>query len=265
MVDLTIDQLSVLLVEPSATQRRIIEGYLKAYAVTNLSSVLTGSEALISMKQYIPDLVISSMHLADMTGTKLVQTMRMDSELEKIPFMLVSSETDYRYLDPIRQAGVIALLPKPFEAEQLHKALCSTLDFLTPGELKTRGGIDIENLKVLIVDDSFTARQHISRVLHNMGFENLIEAKDGVEASEIIQHNYFDLIVTDYNMPNMNGMELVEYIRTKSEQASIPILLVSSENDESRLAAVQQAGVSAVCDKPFEPEYVKRLLEKILD
>ena len=264
MADLTIDQLSVLLIEPSTTQRRIIEGYLKEYAVTNVSSVSTGCDAMTSMKKYPPDLVISTMHLDDMTGTELIQTMRRDSELERIPFMLVSSETDYRYLDPLRQAGVVAVLPKPFEAEQLHKALCSTLDFLTPSELKISGGLDIENLKVLVVDDSMTARNHISRALRNMGFESLTEATDGINASELIKNNYFDLIVTDYNMPNMNGRELVEFVRTKSDQASIPILLVSSEDDESRLAAVQQAGVSAVCDKPFEPEYVRQLLEKIL-
>ena len=265
MVDLTLDQLSVLLIEPSTTQRRIIEDYLKTYGVSRISSVSTGHEAFASMKTYVPDLVISTMYLEDMTGTELVQTMRNDSEFEKIPFMLISSETDYRYLDPIRQAGVIALLPKPFESEQLHKALCSTLDFLMPDELKIRSAIDVENLVVLIVDDSLTSRKHIARVLRNMGFENISEAKDGVEASQMVHENYYDLIVTDYNMPNMNGKELVEYVRNSSEQASIPILLVSSENDVDRLAAVQQAGVSAVCDKPFEPIYVRQLLEKILD
>jgi two-component system chemotaxis response regulator CheY len=66
-------------------------------------------------------------------------------------------------------------------------------------------------------------------------------------------------------MPEMDGKELVEQVRQNSQQASVPILMVSSEQDESRLAVVQQAGVSAVCDKPFEPKNIKQLIEKMLD
>jgi len=80
----------------------------------------------------------------------------------------------------------------------------------------------------------------------------------------IIQQQYFDLVVTDYNMPEMDGRELTEYIRTQSWQSSVPILMVSSESNESRLAAVTQAGVSGVCDKPFEPAMVRGLLQKML-
>ncbi len=73
-----------------------------------------------------------------------------------------------------------------------------------------------------------------------------------------------DLVVTDYNMPEMDGRGLVDYIRTKSWQNSVPILMVTSESDEGRLAAIEEAGVSGICDKPFEPDIVKALLTKIL-
>ena len=87
---------------------------------------------------------------------------------------------------------------------------------------------------------------------------------DGVAAVELLNSQHFDLIVTDYNMPHMDGKELVEYIRHKSTQSSVPIMLVTSEHNESRLAAIQNAGVSAVCDKPFEPSGIKSMLEGIL-
>jgi two-component system chemotaxis response regulator CheY len=121
-----------------------------------------------------------------------------------------------------------------------------------------------EELKVLVVDDSFTARKHIIRVLGNMGVENLVEAKNGIEALAMVNKDYFDLIVTDYNMPEMDGKELIEHIRNNSVQASVPILMVSSESDVSRIAAVQQVGVSAICDKPFEADTVKQLIERIV-
>ena len=209
------------------------------------------------------DLVISAMHLPDMTGTELVQNMRMDEATREIPFMLISSETHFRYLEPIRQAGVIAILPKPYEVEQLKRALFSTVYYLDPESLDTQE-IESENLEVLVVDDSFTARKHISRVLSNMGIEKITLAENGIEAVEIIKQNFFDLIVTDYNMPEMDGKQLVEHIRKNSTQSTIPILMVSSESDDNRLAAVQQAGVSAICDKPFESNTVRELLLKML-
>ena len=198
-----------------------------------------------------------------MTGTELVQNMRMDTDFQAVPFMLISSETSYRYLEPIRQAGVIALLPKPFTLIQLKQAINSTLDYLNPGELVTENFYPDE-LKVLVVDDSFTARRHIIRVLNNMGIENITQAQNGQEALQIIADNYFDLLVTDYNMPQMDGKELVEHVRQHSNQATIPILMVSSEHDDSRIASVQQAGISALCDKPFESATVKKIISRII-
>ncbi len=263
MKKITLDQLSVLLVEPSSTQQRIICNHLNGFGVMNIDQVTNGSTALNTMDKNKHDLIISSMHLEDMTGTELVQNMRMDTEHNEIPFMLISSETDFRYLEPIRQAGVIAILPKPYEIEQLKRGLFSTVYYLDPDSLDTKE-IESENLEVLVVDDSFTARKHINRVLSNMGIEKITNAKDGKEAVEIIKNKYFDLIVTDYNMPEMDGKQLVEHVRKNSTQSTIPILMVSSESDDNRLAAVQQAGVSAICDKPFESNTVRELLLKML-
>jgi len=263
MEKITLDQLSVLLVEPSSTQRRIIINHLNGFGVMSIDSVTTGTDGLNTMNKDNHDLVISAMHLEDMTGTELVQNMRMDSNTSDIPFMLISSETDFRYLEPIRQAGVIALLPKPYEIDQLKRALFSTVHYLDPSSLNANE-ICPEKLEVLVVDDSFTARKHIKRVLSNMGIEKLSEAENGLEAVEIIKDKSFDLIVTDYNMPEMDGKQLVEHIRNNSTQKTIPVLMVSSESDDNRLAAVQQAGVSAICDKPFEPGTVKELLVQML-
>jgi two-component system chemotaxis response regulator CheY len=259
---ITLDQLHVLLVEPSSTQQRIIINHLNGFGMMAIDRVATGRAALETLNPDLHDLIISAMHLQDMTGTELVQNMRMDERLRDIPFMLVSSETDFRYLEPIRQAGVIAILPKPYEIEQLRRALYSTVHYLDPTTLDTKE-IAAEDLNVLVVDDSFTARNHIKRVLSNMGIQRITEAKNGKEAVNIIAEHFFDLIVTDYNMPEMDGKQLVEHIRSHSNQTSIPVLMVSSESDDSRLAAVQQAGVSAICDKPFETDTVRELLRKM--
>lgn len=258
-----LNELLVLLVEPSGTQLRIISGHLTEIGVMNIHAATTGGDALAKLDMDRYDLVISTMHLADMTGTDLIQKLREAEDTADIPFMLISSETHYRYLEPLRQAGVIAILPKPYAIEQLRRALWSTVHYLDPGSLDTKD-IEQEDLNVLVVDDSLTSRKYITRVLRNMGIEKITEAKNGKEAVDFLDAHFYDLVVTDYNMPEMDGKELLEHIRHHSDQASVPVLMVSSESDQNRLAAVQQAGVSAICDKPFESDAVKQLLEKML-
>lgn len=260
---MSIADLAVNVVEPSSTQWAVIKQHLSALGVTRLERFTDGTAALRDMAKFQPDLVISTMHLPDMTGTSLVQAMRVTPALESIPFMLVSSEHSDYYLEPIRQAGVVAILPKPFQQSELKSALYSTLEFLEPDNESLKE-IDLDSLHVLVVDDSITARKHIIRVLNNLGINDIVQATNGREAVESISKQFFDLIVTDYNMPEMDGQELTRYIREQSQQRSIPILMVTSEASSSHLAGVKQLGVSAMCDKPFEPNEVKSLLRNIL-
>ncbi|WP_455204936.1 response regulator transcription factor [Kaarinaea lacus] len=259
-----LDQVRTLLVEPSTAQRKIIEAYLHDIGVSNVHWVRTGAAALDALQTYNPDLVVSSMYLEDMTGTDLIQKIRHGGINADVPFMLISSETNYRYLEPIRQAGVIAILPKPFVRDQLAKSLYATLDYFDPDKIQLTQ-IDHEDFKVLIVDDSETSRRHIRRLLNRMGLENVVEAENGRQGLQLVNEDFFDLIVTDYYMPEMDGEEFIEHIRHDSPQASVPILMVTSAaGDQSRLAAIKQAGVSAVCDKPFEPKNIKQLIETII-
>jgi two-component system chemotaxis response regulator CheY len=180
--------------------------------------------------------------------------------------MLISSEQSFRMLEPIRQAGVIAILPKPFSDTDLQRALNTTIHYIEPGELDLEY-FDVENLNVLIVDDSLLAQKNIRNVIHQMGVRdnNITTALNGKEAIARMSEEQFDLIITDLNMPVMDGNELIDYIRHQSGQPYVPVLMVTSESDKARLEHLQQAGVSAICDKPFEPENVKSLLSKILD
>lgn len=168
-----------------------------------------------------PDLVISSLYLPDMTGTDLVHRIRESADFSDTPFMLISSETRFRYLDPIRQAGVVGILPKPFSAAELRTALATTIDMLddTVHEI---ADLDAGALQVLVVDDSALSRKHITRVLQSLGIRRIDHAEDGLRGLEMIEQNYYDFIVTDYNMPRMDGKELIDHIRTESTQSSLP-------------------------------------------
>ena len=97
-----------------------------------------------------------------------------------------------------------------------------------------------------------------------MGIGHITQASDGREAIPMIQSNIYDLIVTDLNMPEVDGRELLRFIRNESNQSSVPVLMVTTEGDASKLAAVQKDGVSAIVDKPFRPAEIKQMIESAL-
>jgi len=264
MSQMQLADLNVLVVEPSTTQRHIITRALNNAGIGTALECMDGSSALSLLQSEKPDLIISSMYLPDMTGTDLVHNIRESKVQSDTAFMLISSETRFRYLDPIRQAGTVGILPKPFTQEELLAGLNSSLDLVAP-DYDEQFNFESESLHVLVVDDSRLARKHITRVLGSLGINQVTHAEDGLQALEMIDLHYFDFIVTDYNMPHMDGKELVDRIRKESSQSSIPILMVTSEENENRLAAVQQSGISAICDKPFEPTTIKQLISSFID
>ena len=262
---LHITRLRALIVEPSSTQQKIISHALESHGIIDIFVADNGADSLQKMEMTVPDLVISAMYLPDMIGTDLIHAMRSRENLAAIAFLLISSETDIRALEPIRQAGAIGILPKPFNQQDLKRALCATIDVRFPEEQSPDMVFMLSGRKILIVDDSHLSRNHIGRVLQNLGVEDLDQAEDGQQALTLLKQKTYDLIVTDYNMPVMDGWELVKYIRSNGPQNGIPIMMITSEQDCERLAAVEAAGISAICDKPFEPRAIGNLVRRLLE
>ncbi|MCB1645694.1 MAG: response regulator [Pseudomonadales bacterium] len=262
MSRLSVAELAILLIEPSQTQRRIISNQLVSAGALNVEAVSGPEEAWISLKQAAPDLVISSMYFGGSTGSDFVRRMRSDPDLETTPFILISSESKWESLDPVKQAGVMAILPKPFDVKDLTIALEAVAEISADDYLDS--GLDTDAIRVLVVDDSLTSRKHIIKLLEKIGLEQVESANDGTEAVELLESSVFDLVITDYNMPEMDGQKLTEHIRQRSDQSSIPILMITSEADESRLDAVYKSGVSAICDKPFDQAHIRGLINQMM-
>ncbi|MFT5164463.1 MAG: two-component system chemotaxis response regulator CheY, partial [Alteromonadaceae bacterium] len=203
MNQLLASDLSILLIEPSTVQRKIIVRYLSKENVADIAEATNITQAIHYLANHIPDLIISAMHFEDGTGLELINTIRNREQWQGIPFMLVSSEHRKAQLEAFKQAGVVAILPKPFTGEHLGKAINATIDLLTPDEIEL-AYFDIHQLRVLVVDDSRFARNHIKRVLGNLGILKMTEATDGQQAIEILSESMFDLVITDYNMPEVN-------------------------------------------------------------
>jgi serine/threonine protein kinase len=255
--------LTVLLVEPSRAQSVIIRKFLQDLGVKDVPTTGSGQKALELARGSRPQVVVSAMHLADMTGVQLAQTLRSDAALSSTGFVLISSQADEQEASLLREVPHTALLPKPFQLDQLKQALAAVTGnpmVLAPATQP----VPLDRLKVLIVDDSPPARRHIRSVLTNLGFRQFVEAADGTEAVTLLEKDGFDLVVTDYNMPRLNGRGLIQFIRKNSTSAAIPVIMVTTETDPAKLEAVRQLGVSAICDKSFEPETIRKALGTLL-
>lgn len=260
---LSLEQLGILLVEPSAMQRKVIRELLSEQGIHTLEAVASAREAINRMRSFVPDLIITSLYLPDADAHELFALMSKSPNLANVAKMVVSSEQKRENLEAVRQAGVLALLPKPFDRKDLERALAATLEFLTNEEVELEL-YDVSTLRVLVVDDSSMARNHLRRVLQQIGVVNIDLAIDGQEGIKCLENAAYDLVVTDYNMPVMDGEAMINHIRQSADYSHIPIMMVTSE-DESRLASVRQAGVSAICDKPFEVNQVRQLLVSLLE
>lgn len=264
MHSLSPSDLNILLVEPSSMQRKIIVQQLQKEDVQAIDQAHNKQDALERIKAIKPDLVISALHYEDGTAVDLLAEIRADDELEDLPFMLVSSETRRAQLEVFKQSGVVAILPKPFTRHHLGSAINATLDLLSSEELELEL-YDVDRLRVLVVDDSRLARKVITRVLGNLGIHQITEAPDGSDAIKLLQEQDFDLVVTDYNMPEVTGIELTEHIRSSPSYSHLPVMMVTSEANDAHLSQVAQSGVNAMTDKPFEPDLVKQLLARLLE
>jgi two-component system chemotaxis response regulator CheY len=114
--------------------------------------------------------------------------------------------------------------------------------------------------RVLLADDSSTMRKIILRSLQAVGVPSAVEAADGIEAVNLFKPGEFDLVLTDWNMPGKNGLEVITEIRAKD--ANVPIIMVTTEAERGRVLQAIQAGVSDYLVKPFTADTLREKLEK---
>ena len=120
-------------------------------------------------------------------------------------------------------------------------------------------------MKILVVDDFGTTRRIIKKLLRDIGYSDVDEAEDGLDAISRLDSMHFDFVVTDWNMPNVSGLELVKHIRQTKNVNELPILMVSAETKREMIIEAVQAGVNGYITKPFNEDDLKSKIQKILE
>lgn len=120
-------------------------------------------------------------------------------------------------------------------------------------------------MKILIVDDFSTMRRIIKNLLRDLGFTNTQEADDGLTALPMLQNGDFEFLVTDWNMPGMQGIELLKEVRADAKLKEMPVLMVTAEQKREQIVEAAQAGVNGYIVKPFTAVTLKEKLDKIFE
>ncbi|PWL57104.1 MAG: response regulator [Desulfovibrionaceae bacterium] len=119
------------------------------------------------------------------------------------------------------------------------------------------------NMRILIVDDFSTMRRIIKNILRQLDLNNVVEADDGTTAWEVLNKDHIDFIISDWNMPQMTGIELLRKVRASEDFGHLPFLMVTAEAQQSNIIEAAQARVSNYIVKPFTAETMKQKIDKI--
>jgi serine/threonine protein kinase/DNA-binding NarL/FixJ family response regulator len=262
-----------VIVEPSRVQASIMRKFLEAQDLTVSAAVGTGADALAAVRQHKPEAVLCTHLLADTSGVDLAGLIHAEMGAAAPGFVLVASEDDGTKAGAMSRLTRTIVLLKPFTPEQLVVALNAVTSkaLVVKSPDSSLAGIptlkpqkrDRAGIKVLIVDDSAVCRIYEKQVLQQLGFQTFTDAADGANAIAAAVREPFDLIVTDYNMPLMDGHALVSYLKQNPATASMPIVMVTTETEPAVLDPVRALGVAAVFEKNFPVETVKALMDRL--
>jgi two-component system chemotaxis response regulator CheY len=122
-----------------------------------------------------------------------------------------------------------------------------------------------KNMKILIVDDFSTMRRIIKNLMRDLGYANTHDADDGTTALPMLKSGSFDFLITDWNMPGMQGIDLLKAVRADPQLTGLPVLLVTAEARREQIVAAAEAGVNGYIVKPFTAQTLKEKIDKIFE
>lgn len=122
-----------------------------------------------------------------------------------------------------------------------------------------------KHIRIMVVNDFATMRKVIRNLLKQVGYENIVEAEDGVVALKTLKSKKIDLVISDWNMPNMTGIDLLKAVRADEELSATPFLMVTAEALQDNVIAAVKAGVNNYIVKPFTAEVLNEKITKILE
>lgn len=250
---MALEKLQVLVVDDDWTTRAVLEGYLRPLGI-QITEATNGETALDLALRGNFGLIISDVQMPGIDGLELCRRLKNDPRTRRIPVIIVSVLDNDEEIEKGFEAGAAAYLPKPIVKREFYQILDEILD----------KSFRHREQRILVVDDSHVARLLAEQTLSVEGFE-VRTATNGREGLTIAREWRPHLILSDYYMPEMDGDAFCEALRQDKELASIPFVLMSGFSDRSTMRRLLRKGVSAFFTKPFSPEQLLAIVERLLD
>jgi DNA-binding response OmpR family regulator len=244
----------VLLVDDSQVIHKYVQNSLQDTRF-DLMGAFDGVEGLAKARETHPDLIISDIDMPNMNGFEMCKCIKELKELEDIPILILSARGAGVDVDQGFDVGANDFLTKPVDANEL----ITRIELI----LGTGKGEEHKREKILVVEDSSLQRNVIIQGLSQQGFE-VIPAADGQEGLAQAMKHVPDLVITDSEMPIMNGRDLTRELKKRENLKEIPVLMLTAADSTTERAKGEHAGVSAYLTKPFVPDKVVVIAEKLI-
>lgn len=254
----------IILVDDQPVYRNAMKTLLhKIENVEIIAEASNGYEFLELLDRHIPDVVFMDIEMPGMNGIDATQ-----KGIQKMPGLIIIGLSLYdndNYIDELIKAGARGYLLKLSNNYDIFKTIVKYPDaeIFFSKEIEYQSVAPTETKNILIVDDFKNTRFIIKHVLENAGY-NVMEAMDGSVALNFFQGDKIDLLITDYFMPKMNGLELVKKIKKSNDYQNIPVIVLSNEINEELQNEALSIGVYSWITKPFNTKMFITTVEKAL-
>jgi two-component system chemotaxis response regulator CheY len=255
--------MKLLIVDNSPIIAKKLQNEL-ADASIDIRSISTSGGALMTAHKWSPNVIISGVVIDDINGFDVCMLLKLIPDCAGIPVIIISSGESDEIKKKAAFVGADYYIPKD---RNLVGGIRSALDTIRSSNAeKTREPKELmtENHQgeVLVVDDSSIMRRIVTNMLHTLGISAVSEAPDGAKALERIKSGGIGLVLSDWNMPVMNGLDLVKAIRLDPQNSDLPVVMVTTESGARERQIAADAGANDTIGKPFTKEKMQNVLSQ---
>lgn len=257
----------VIIVDDQPAYRNVLKTVLhKSGNVDIIAEASNGKEFLGLLRTHQPDVIFMDIEMPEMNGIEATrEALEYYPELSIIGLSMYDNEN---YIKELISAGARGYLLKLSDNYKIFETILKfpkaeiffskEIEYHRPETATSKG-----KKSVLIVDDFKNTRFIVKHVLENAGYSTL-EAENGKNALEVMQGVEIDLLVTDYNMPIMNGWKLIQEVKKKPEYRTLPILVLTTETSDEKRKKGQEVGITGWIVKPFDTKRFLKIVQKAL-
>lgn len=242
---------TIMIITDPYVGKGLLKNTLNQIGYTSVVEAESGVDALGKIARADFKLIISDWNMNEDDGVKFIQLVKDSDITSRIPIILVTNEATKGEVQEALKAAKVGTnnyIIRPFTAEALKEKIEKV----------------ISGYKIMVIDDSSTTRKMITNILGQIGHNNALEAENGIDALAKLAQNKVDLILCDWNMPNMNGLQFVKSLRRMKTHGNIPVLMMTTNAAKEEIIEALQAGATDYVAKPFTPQIIQQKIGKLL-